>query len=645
MAQHLSIRIPWKDNGYAGLVCEKPCNNNACLRLANIAENRDDELEKRLAGCPISGHEQELPCLSEGGAFMSAISHKKTTIHPYKRNNSATHKHFLETELVYPPFTLPARPFGWTMLRKGNETDDANITRLAEMYNIAYDKNREPNLGFDTNWVQDATNQRAIFNSFYQNVTPHRSLVIPYAKQVPFIEDAKRVVMGIGLVESITPPPEHNHTNEGKLRSILWETMIGHSIRDDRKDGFLLPYREMMEYAEKHPDFDMRSVTVFAEDDYFDEFSYATEQLTYDAVISVLSQTIKALGIIKQCISGNWDDCIAWTNARLAEVWKDRGAFPGVGIMLYSMGFSAGILIADSVKNKLEEGESYILKLEQAIADPKANLESELSKSIQSTIQKAFRDLNDERKSLFWLLARFSLSLDQANAVFNRGYYSLDYKGKRRYQEISIKCSDREMLENPYKIYENTRLLEPEFQIPWRSVDMAVFPPVEVQKIDPLPVPSAVTAENDERRIRAISVSILEKQTENGHTVYPQSNLIIDINGLPINPHCSVTCDILESLEEYFKPEIVTVEMKNDGTAYQLVRMREYGEIIRRTVDKLIKSEPINIPQDWGKIVNEAFLNAPLDERERNARIEKIAVLEELAKSHVSVLVGGLYCN
>ena len=45
MAGHLSICVPWKDNGYDGFVCEKPCYNNACLRLKNIAENRDDAKE------------------------------------------------------------------------------------------------------------------------------------------------------------------------------------------------------------------------------------------------------------------------------------------------------------------------------------------------------------------------------------------------------------------------------------------------------------------------------------------------------------------------------------------------------------------------------------------------------------------------
>ena len=44
MAQHISVRVPWKDNGYTGRVCNKPCYNNACLRLKNIADSRDDSL-------------------------------------------------------------------------------------------------------------------------------------------------------------------------------------------------------------------------------------------------------------------------------------------------------------------------------------------------------------------------------------------------------------------------------------------------------------------------------------------------------------------------------------------------------------------------------------------------------------------------
>lgn len=52
MALHISVRLPWKDNGYS-----------------------------------ILEHEAEIPCLSEGGCFMSSETYKKTTVHPYKKGN------------------------------------------------------------------------------------------------------------------------------------------------------------------------------------------------------------------------------------------------------------------------------------------------------------------------------------------------------------------------------------------------------------------------------------------------------------------------------------------------------------------------------------------------------------------------------
>ena len=68
-------------------------------------------------------------------------------------------------------------------------------------------------------------------------------------------------------------------TDEKPLRSLTWETMICHSIRDNHEDGFVIPYQQMMEYAEKHLEFDMKDITVFAPDDAFEEFSYATEHV------------------------------------------------------------------------------------------------------------------------------------------------------------------------------------------------------------------------------------------------------------------------------------------------------------------------------------------------------------------------------
>lgn len=631
MAQHLSIRVPWKDNGYSGLVCNKPCYNNACLRLKNVADSRNDELEEKLAGCPIVGHETEIPCLSEGGCFMSADTYSKMTVHPYKKGNSGTHGHFLETELIYPPFTLPARPFGWTMLRKGNDRDDANIARLAERLGIDYDSAREPDLPFITNWVQDATNQRAIFKTFYEDVQIGSSLVIPYAKQVPFIDDAKRVVMGIGVVTSLKEPPEHNHTDEGKLRSILWETMVGHSIREDRKNGFLLPYREMMAYAEEHPDFDMNTITVLAEDDYFEEFSYATEQLSYDAVISVLLQTIKALEIIKESIPGNWNECITWTKNRLKEVWIDRGVFPGLGAMLNAVGFRRGEIIARELKAKITNLSDYESTLIQALKAPKDYFSSLVTSTLGSTEVNTFLSLSGERKDLFWLLARMSLTDIQAEIAFNPEW--------RR--KCGIGYSDKEIIENPYILYEQTRRNAPECIIPVKKVDMAVFPPEIIRYANPPKEPSALDSENDKRRIRAYTISQLEKQALRGHTVYPLDKIIEEVNELPIEPKCRVTSDIMNSVAAFLQEELAPVECADESKAYQLLRLYEIDEVIRSSIGKRLKGKRHDIQEDWRAIVDNAFEGQQATEFEERARTEKASILKELAESRLSVLIGG----
>ena len=357
------------------------------------------------------------------------------------------------------------------------------------------------------------------------------------------------------------------------------------------------------------------------------------------------------MGIIKKCIPGNWDECIAWANDRLMEAWQDRGAFPGTGIMLYIMGFKYGILIAEEVKGQTGDDESFIVRLENAISDPEKYLSSEIAASIGKTEKNAFIQLNGERRALFWILSRFSLTFSQAQSLFNRGYYYTDYKGESRYKDIHIDCTDAEMIKNPYIIFEKTRLLEEKFRVSLRNVDMAVFPPREIGRQDPLPAPSFVSSVNDERRIRAIAVSVLERQTENGHTVYPQNKLIVDINELPLDPYCSVGCDIMNNLDDFFSAEFVPVEMKNGGVAYQLLRMREFGDIIRQSVDKRVNTaNRHNVTEDWSGIVNEAFDKfksikeiTDEDEREREikARREKAAVLKELAEARLSVLVGG----
>ena len=627
MAQHISVRVPWHDNGWNGTVCKQPNCNSSCLRLSNIYDKRNDLAESEICGQCMAGHEEELPCIGEGAAFMSEDELITTTIHPYKKYYSEQHKHFLETVVRYPAYSFVARPFAWMMKDR--------IEKVCKDYGIAYDAEKEPVLKWDTNWVQDAGNHCAIFDYFYSDVVPDQSLCIAYAKQVPFVEDSRRVIVALGHVKKIVPAVEHNRSNEGKLRSMTWETMICHSIRKEHSDGFVIPYQQMMEYAKEHPEFDMSDIAVFAPEDSFEEFSYATEHVSYDAVIDVILSCIKAFEIIDKCLDEDYSNVLEWLNLQLSQLWEDRGAFPGLGPMLCALEIPMGVLIAKNIKESLADSNEDIWKcVDKVIQNPKAYLTDSLADKITPIVQATWKTLSEERKTLFKLLSRYSLSIEQAYMLFN--------ESERRKQGLT--CSDRDIIENPYVVYEQTRLKNGEYYISVEKVDRAVFPAASIQERYPLPEPSRLTSDNDQRRIRAVAVAVLEEEAVSGHTIIPRDMLVSQMNEWGLEPVCRVTKDILKAINKFNSELIMEREMKDGTEYYKLLRLHEYDAVIEKRVKKRLGAMPHDITVNWRKVLDEFLLqmgvSGEITPKEERAREEKSACLEVLAKSRLSVLVG-----
>ncbi len=630
MAQHISVRVPWHDNGWNGTVCRYPGENNACLRLKNIYENRNDAEEIDICGKCMEHLEEKVPCISEGAAFMSDKDLVRTTVHPYKKSSPSSHGHFQETEIIYPAYSFPARPFAWLMKN--------NMTALVDNYGIEVDQAIEPLLGFETNWIQERDNHKAIFEYFYSDVVPDESLVVAYAKQVPFVEDHRRVIIGIGHVKRIVPAVEHKCTAEKPLRSMTWETQICHSIRPDNRDGFVIPYQKMMEYAEEHSEFDMSEITVFAPDDAFAEFSFATEHLSYDAMIDVILACIKAFERINECLDEDYSTVLAWLNERLAEVWEDRGAFPGLGPMLTAMEVPLGVLIAKQIREQASKQDNIWEIVDKAFETPEKVLSESLASKITPIIKKTWTSMSDERKTLFRLLSRMSLSIDQAKILFIESDRLKNH----------IECTDKEIIENPYIIYEKTRLKQETLYVSVKKVDRGIFPTPSIAEKYPLEVPSRLSSDNDERRIRAIAVSVMEEAAEQGDTIMPCTNLSDAMRDLTLDPVCAVTPDIIKAIERFMMPEIMKREMKDGTEYYKLVRMQEFDDIIERRISRRLNAPELSLDADWRRLLDDKFNEVdeetgeilPLSEQEERARQEKAAILNELAHSRISVLVG-----
>ncbi len=312
-------------------------------------------------------------------------------------------------------------------------------------------------------------------------------------------------------------------------------------------------------------------------------------------------------------------------------MWQERGPFPGLGTMLSVLGFQRGEMIAGELRKDAAGWQGYQEKAETALKNPGAYFSQKVLSSIGKTEMDTFYALSDERRKLFWLLARMSLTKTQAYGVY--------YPEARR--KKGIFCSDSEILENPYILYEKTRREPFETGIPVRKIDMAVCPPEDIRRFSPVQAPSAAESADDRRRIRAYLINILEERTLSGHTVYPSDRLIEDINGLPMEPPCRITGDVLNGCAAFLGEELKTIECAGGEKAYQLNRLFEMDEMIRSSVRKRLRGARHEIDENWREIIDHAFTGQPQSEREERARTEKTAILKELAESRLSVLIGG----
>lgn len=81
--RHLSIRVPWHDSGWKGVICQAPHLNGACVKLKGITDKKNDEQECKIAGRSLDDlPAQDLPpCVNERGFPMASFE-----LEPIKRH-------------------------------------------------------------------------------------------------------------------------------------------------------------------------------------------------------------------------------------------------------------------------------------------------------------------------------------------------------------------------------------------------------------------------------------------------------------------------------------------------------------------------------------------------------------------------------
>lgn len=642
--QHLTIRVPWHDNGWQGTFCKNPCANTSCTTLPRIGTGRDDAHETKQAGKSLEGltRKQLPPCVDEHGTIMAPFVLSMLKNHPYAKSAERTHGHFADTPYSLQPFSAAAIPFRW-MLREqieGNET--WKIVSKAEQLQFDYQAAREPDLtenqGWNEDkktWIQEGTNQRVILDTFFSAAKPNQSLVFFYAKRTPLAEDARRVIVGVGRVKTIGAPTEYRYVGgsrpTGKINGYLWERNVEHSIRPNGTDGFLLPYSELLALAEQDESLDLTACTAFAPDEYFEQYSYGSELLQQDGAIASLLSLEKAIKAMRGLFDAPWDDYLQWIDKELNRLWQVRGAFPGLGAALHAFGLPHGNLLAWHLMGDSEQALDPWPVLSAALENP-SSLPEYLHEGIGKTQQRKWENLPDRRRALLMLLARFNLSNEQA----------LRWYQETERDNAGIYLDDNDILANPYRIYEEDRLQEN--PIAFAVIDRGMFPHEVLRKAFPIPEPSLVHEAIDPRRVRAVMIQSLEEATSEGHTQLPATWLIQRVRARPMKPECPLDADTLSVVKDDLSPLLATIDLGAQGQAFQLDRYVATSKLISDAITKRKNGKP-NIGEfEWETLVNHAIdgdkKKKSLTAEDRKARQEKTAALKELYRSRVSVLMG-----
>lgn len=615
--RHLSVRVPWHDSGWKGVVCQAPHLNGACVKLKGITDKKNDEQECKIAGCSLDDlAAQDLPpCVNERGAFMAPFELEPIKRHALAHMNAADYGHFQPTPQRYPAYAVGVVPFRWLM-REELEGIASNLELDASL-------DREPKLKYESRWVHEAGNQTALLDGFAGHLREGDSLCLFYAKHVPFVEGTARVLLGAGRIKKIGKLSEYDRKGEG-ARGMLWERPVQHSIRPKGEDGFLIPYVELLARAEEDPTLDLERYVAKAPEEHWEEFSYASELVRHDGAIASLLAMDLALGRIHDELGIESGTQRQWIHTELVRLWKVRGPYPGLGAVLTAFGLSRGVFVAHALQQKAGENVDPWPLVDEAFKKPDELLPKPLRADLKA-LALTWKGLTAGRRQFLKLLSRFELSVEQARCLYEEGARKTAGWGG----------TDKEILENPYRIYELSRF-DPD-GIRLLTVDRGVFPDDAVRLVHPLEAPSCLESGVDRRRVRAFCLAALEKAAQDGHTLQSRDGLVEAIRTFAVKPECAVTGDMLRAQLPMMAPEIVPARL-DDDQGLQLDRYKVIGELVRKELRRVDGARHV-VAVDWKQALLEK-LKKPVDDEDERAHEEKSAALKELAEARLSVLAG-----
>jgi len=611
MTTHLSARLVWHDRGWDGHVCDSPSANSSCMVHRHIREApRDDAAEDCAAGQLLNTLTWQPPCCRDPGAFSQ---HAFTITH----HDPIGFRNLPSVQEEIPPYSLCPSPYRW--MREENFRDICDIEGLS----IEGPEDSKKTSG----WIYEPERQSALLRTFWGKLECDSSLIFFYCNHGnPLDDEIKRLIVGVGRITNVGPQMYFGQGEDNRIEQPVWCRCITH---DYERQGVRLPYHEYIRGGH-----DASNILCAAPDDASGAFSFVSEHVSDDLAVGVLERMLQSLQRVKdeKKIDGDWDVQLQWLNDALAEVWTNRGAYPGIGSVLQHLGCQSGTAFQRQVltpmANAGENPWSYavgVLEGRRTCDDPRYQHGMKLAAD-------RWKAYSQPRRDLLSLLTRFELTPQQVQRVAN----------PQERADAGIAAKEEDLLANPYLICELDQGGKKSLAISLDAIDRGMRPEGAAGRF----ISETETClQDDPRRIRAVALAVLNEAADQGDTLLPVGETLTRVQEhFSESRACRPDPDLVPSQADFYG-ELIDYQVDADRPTMAIKNLSEVESEVRSRMKRMVqrKNDPPRPDWSWESLLASEFGEGGTDlppEVEARAQSEKAEALAKLYNSRLSVLTG-----
>ncbi len=551
MTTHISTRIAWHDSGWNGRICKNPKANTYCVGQYSfpgdmISERRQIEVEEDHAGEAIDDLDFIPPCIWSCNAFGEKELVTYNQPPSWFRDGTKVKKWPL------PPYTICTWPY-------------------EEMYR---DEVRNPQKKGTTKYNPTARRESAL--NYFAQLTPEKSLSFCYVNYSnPFSENDERryAIVGVSRIKSVGSEITWDNQSvemEKRYGPNVWARNITFDYPDQ---GLRIPYQQYLD----NPDI-LDRILFIPENSR--NFKYATRHISDDGALGLIERLSEIVGVLQDIgdTSENWEIRQTWLASVMAELWSNRGLYPGILRIWDYLKFKEAIpytMEQTAVQGEEKLKESLFLFLSGEI-DTLQNL-SFTDKRIKA-LRKKWKYLEKSQQELLQNnLPRFDLTTRQIEKIIEKP------------ESASIYANHSEIIESLYILSEEYVGENSDDQITFSQIDHGILPSPDLgegPEMEP----------DDWQRLRALCIEQLKRASQ--HTFMSAEQILFGLNHkLSFMPDWKRTQFTLRHLdvEKNDLSRALTYRLENDKLYLYRKSIFEDERLIENTLRQMAAQNDITL--------------------------------------------------